>query len=46
MEIDTKSNVKVASIAKVRESNDATTQDQVLERLESELLEEEEKPEQ
>ena len=46
MDIDTKSNVKVASIAKVRESNDATTQDQVLERLEAELLEEEEKPEQ
>ena len=47
MDIDTKSNVKVASIAKVRESNNATTQDQVLERLEAELLEEEEqKPEQ
>ena len=44
MDIDKKSNVKVASIAKVRESNDATTQDQVLERLEAELLEEE-KPE-
>ena len=40
MNIDRDSDIKVASIAKVRESNDATTQDQVLERLEAELLEE------
>jgi len=40
--IDKDSDVKVASIAKVRENNAATTENQVLERLEAELLEENE----
>ena len=40
MNIDKDSDIRVASIAKVRESNDATTENQVLERLEAELLEE------
>lgn len=40
MNIDRDSDIRVASIAKVRESNDATTDAQVLERLEAELLEE------
>ena len=40
MDIDVKNNVKVASIAKVRESNNATTEVQILERLEAELMEE------
>ena len=40
--IDKDSDVKVASIAKVRENNASTTENQVLERLEAELLEENE----
>lgn len=40
MNIEKGSNVKIASIAKVRESNDAISQEQVLERLEAELEEE------
>ncbi len=40
--IDKDSDVRVASIAKVRENNAATTENQVLERLEAELLEEDE----
>lgn len=40
--IDKDSDVKVASFAKVRENNAATTENQVLERLEAELLEENE----
>ena len=40
MNLDKDSDVKVASIAKVRENNAATTENQVLERLEAELLEE------
>ena len=39
MNIDKNSEVKVASIAKVRESNDAISEAQVLERLEAELEE-------
>ena len=42
MNIDKDSDVKVASIAKVRENNASTTENQVLERLEAELLEENE----
>ncbi|MCI8408026.1 MAG: DNA gyrase subunit A [Lachnospiraceae bacterium] len=40
MNIEKGSNVKIASIAKVRESNDVVSQEQVLERLEAELEEE------
>ena len=40
--IDKDSDVRVASIAKVRENNASTTENQVLERLEAELLEENE----
>ncbi|MBQ3600715.1 MAG: DNA gyrase subunit A [Lachnospiraceae bacterium] len=39
MNIDKNSEIKVASIAKVRESNDAVSEAQVLERLEAELEE-------
>lgn len=40
MNIEKGSKVKIASIAKVRESNDVVSQEQVLERLEAELEEE------
>ena len=40
MDIDKDSDVKVASIAKVRESTDTLSENQVLERLEAELMEE------
>ena len=40
MNIDKDSNVKVASIAKVRESNAVKNENQILEQLEAELMEE------
>ena len=41
MDLDSEKDVKVASIAKVRESNDSTSQEEVLKQLEEELAEEE-----
>ena len=42
MDIDKDSDVKVASIAKVRESNDIVSENEVINRLETELMEEDE----
>lgn len=41
MDLDSEKDVKVASIAKVRESNESTSQEEVLKQLEEELAEEE-----
>ena len=41
MDLDAEKDVKVASIAKVRESNESTSQEEVLKQLEEELAEEE-----